>query len=366
MIELSEISDEVFAMVAQELSNGKRDEALWTKSFAVQNGDEAATKANYIRLRAEQITCNLQAKSGARPIAKEPQHQTNSAGVGSSGLAKKLFLIVMGLLVVLGIAKTAFTGKPAKDASTSVPTIVEKSVTTDPLSGSIHVDLLSGVTLDQPNNQIGLNGNITEAMATEFTRVLRELRARISPGDQVGFSINSKGGDVYAAMKIGREIRKDPNSYLGVWEGSECFSSCIFILAGADQRLRVGSIGIHRPYLSTPNGDESALKLWYSKLSSDAKTFFREMNVKESLFDDMVNIPPENIHIFRSTQEMDHYGLLQLDPVTAEKVAHAQMRRYSIASKSELYERKRKVEQECSGLQSNQHIDCLERVMRGG
>ena len=90
------------------------------------------------------------------------------------------------------------------------------------------------------------------------------------------------------------------------------------------------------------------------------------MNVKESLFDDMVNIPPENIHIFKTTQEMDQYGLLQLDPVTAEVVANAQMKRYAIASKSEFHERKRKVEQECSRLQSNQHIDCLERVMKGG
>jgi len=355
-------------MVAQELASGKRDEALWTKSFAVQNGEEAATKAHYIRLRAEQITRNLHAKSGARPTVNEPKHQTNSAGVGSSGLLKKLALAVIGFLVVLGVTKIAFTGKPANDAPTTVPAVVEKSVTIDSpkLSGPIHVDFLSGVTIDQPNNKIGLNGKITEAMATEFSRVLRELRARISPHDQVGFSINSKGGDVYAAMKIGREIRKDPNSYLGVWEGSECFSSCVFVLAGANQRLRVGSIGIHRPYLSTPSGDDQAVKVWYAKLSSDSKAYFREMNVKESLFDDMVSIPPESIHIFKTALEMDQYGLLQFDPVEAEVVANAEMQRYAIATKSEFHERKRKVVQECSRLQSNQYIDCLERVMRGG
>lgn len=52
---LSEVSDEVFALVARELATGKPDEALWTKAFALQNGNESATKAHYIRLRAEQI-----------------------------------------------------------------------------------------------------------------------------------------------------------------------------------------------------------------------------------------------------------------------------------------------------------------------
>lgn len=56
--ELSEVSDEVFALVARELATGKPDEVLWTKAFALQNGNESAAKAHYIRLRAEQIQRN--------------------------------------------------------------------------------------------------------------------------------------------------------------------------------------------------------------------------------------------------------------------------------------------------------------------
>ncbi len=56
--EMPEVSDEVFALIARELAGGKPDEALWTKAFALQNGDESATKAHYIRLRVEQITRN--------------------------------------------------------------------------------------------------------------------------------------------------------------------------------------------------------------------------------------------------------------------------------------------------------------------
>lgn len=67
--ELSEVSDEVFALVARELATGKPDEALWTKAFALQSGNESATKAHYIRLRAEQI----QRAASGRIVAESKQ-----------------------------------------------------------------------------------------------------------------------------------------------------------------------------------------------------------------------------------------------------------------------------------------------------
>jgi len=108
------------------------------------------------------------------------------------------------------------------------------------------------------------------------------------------------------------------------------------------------------------------LKRWFEKLSIDAKTYLREMNVKEALFDDMVAIPPENVRIFNSEQEMDHYGLLQLDPVTDEKITSLQMRNYGIATKSEFYERKRKLNQECDNLPTDQFASCYKKIMSGG
>lgn len=47
--------DRFFAVVAKELSVGRRDEALWTKAFALENGDGDKTKAHYIRLRVEKL-----------------------------------------------------------------------------------------------------------------------------------------------------------------------------------------------------------------------------------------------------------------------------------------------------------------------
>ncbi len=41
----------LYLIVAKELSLNRRDEGLWTKAFALENGDERATKARYIRER---------------------------------------------------------------------------------------------------------------------------------------------------------------------------------------------------------------------------------------------------------------------------------------------------------------------------
>ena len=363
MNELTEINDEIFAMVARELAGDKRDEALWTKAFAMQNGDEAATKAHYIRLRAEQIS----RRSEVEAKVKQTARSSSGEAIVKRWSFGKIILLLLGSLVVMGVVKATLFHKPAMDTPAILPAPLEKreAVAPQQATGPILVDVLSGVTLDQGENRISLHGNITELMANEFVRALREMRAQNSNA-QFMIDLDSKGGDVYAAMKIGRAIRRDPNNAVGVWQGKECFSSCIFILAGADQRLRVGAIGIHRPYLVTPTSDDAALKRWFERLSVDAKTYLREMNVKEALFDDMVAIAPESIRIFNNTQEMDHYGLLQLDPVTDEKVTSLQMRNYGIATKSEFYERKGKLNHECKNLPPDHYSSCFNRVMSGG
>lgn len=47
--------DEIFQRVAKELAANQADPGLWTKSFAMENGDDRKTKAQYIRLRVEQF-----------------------------------------------------------------------------------------------------------------------------------------------------------------------------------------------------------------------------------------------------------------------------------------------------------------------
>ena len=44
-----------YAVVAEELAAGQMDRALWLKAFAAADGDDARTRATYVRARVAQI-----------------------------------------------------------------------------------------------------------------------------------------------------------------------------------------------------------------------------------------------------------------------------------------------------------------------
>jgi len=47
--------NEIFKKIAVELETGKTDKAIWTKAFAMSDGDEKMTRVNYIKLRFESL-----------------------------------------------------------------------------------------------------------------------------------------------------------------------------------------------------------------------------------------------------------------------------------------------------------------------
>jgi hypothetical protein len=125
----------------------------------------------------------------------------------------------------------------------------------------------------------------------------------------VGYEINSQGGDVNAAIAIGRMFRKE-RAHLQVNENSVCISACVLILAGAVERPVSGAIGIHRPYLrTTPQQPLTAnqVKDAYRTMLQDIRLYLREMNVSERLADDMLATEPERVHILTKA-ELKSYG----------------------------------------------------------
>lgn len=79
-------------------------------------------------------------------------------------------------------------------------------------------------------------------------RKLFEVRRANKRVDE-GFAINSPGGDIAAAMAIGRMFREE-RAWLHV--NGVCISACVLILAGAvDRSTNFGRVGIHRPYFLT-------------------------------------------------------------------------------------------------------------------
>jgi hypothetical protein len=61
--------------------------------------------------------------------------------------------------------------------------------------------------------------------------------------------LDSLGGDVAAAIEIGRLIR-DQKMPAVIDSSAKCVSACVLVLAGATQRKIRGAVGIHRPYFA--------------------------------------------------------------------------------------------------------------------
>jgi hypothetical protein len=131
--------------------------------------------------------------------------------------------------------------------------------------------------------------------------------------------LDSEGGDVYAAMTIGRMFRKARVwAFVGPFE--KCMSSCVLLLAGAVQRSTFdgGPVGIHRPYsIDTEAVSFEELQSRTTKLGADVSAYLHEMNIPDSLYESMKLIPPENIKIL-SYSELKAFGLYDKDPVFAE------------------------------------------------
>ncbi len=78
---MSEASDdEIFLRVAKELAANQADPGLWTKAFALENGDDRKTKAHYIRLRVEQFQLQaIEAQRQALGQTARPEKSEQSA-----------------------------------------------------------------------------------------------------------------------------------------------------------------------------------------------------------------------------------------------------------------------------------------------
>ena len=86
---------------------------------------------------------------------------------------------------------------------------------------------------------IVLTGEITRSTTPQFFAALNDarivLQRKAAPTFPLLVYLNSLGGDVVEAMKIGRAIRK-ANLQTDVTSTQECSSSCVLILAAGVER----------------------------------------------------------------------------------------------------------------------------------
>lgn len=171
-------------------------------------------------------------------------------------------------------------------------------------------------------------------------------------GHRLSFSIilDSPGGDVDTALKMGRFIR-GVNAGVMVPENAVCFSSCVFLLAAGATRGVVGSVGIHRPFsIEDDITTEQGQRAKYKHIEAEVKTYLKQMNISPELYDEMVRIPPSEIRLL-TEDDLKRFGLSEDDPYIKEALVTKLAKKEGI-TKEEYYQREAKINQCVEGARA--------------
>ena len=221
--------------------------------------------------------------------------------------------------------------------------------------------------------QIQLKGNdpnlvavefFGEIQPTDFDALRRLIEPRLSFNNSFRwFYLNSNGGDVATAMKIGRYIRALEFD-TSIAPNARCLSSCVFIFAARLQKNTTkNNIGIHRPF-GTSVGSvsrEEATKN-YREMTKRIYDYFDEMNIPRSLPELMLRVPPEEMKML-TFDESVQFGLVGKDPVAQESDDSANAKFYGVTRVEYLARRKRALNM-CN-LSSSDFANCYKEILSG-
>jgi ATP-dependent protease ClpP protease subunit len=217
--------------------------------------------------------------------------------------------------------------------------------------------------LDQCSASITINGPITKADANAIRLILDGEARRTGKQIRPSVHISSEGGDVEAAMQIGRDLRRTEGTLTTDFppQGT-CYSACVLVAAGAVSRIAHG-IGIHRPYFAdATTGNLTEADLRYKKLMAGVRAYLQEMNMSDEVFQIMQSVGPDEIRQL-SVQDARRLGFAGDDPAYEEARIAAKARRYGLTS-AEYRQRQAKIDAICKNEYDQITTDFFERVQK--
>lgn len=122
--------------------------------------------------------------------------------------------------------------------------------------------------------------------------------------------LSSPGGDVLAAMRIGRFLRDSLMTSM-VDHGARCNSACVLVLLGGTTRIVLAPLGLHRPfyeheYFSGLSAPEAAEK--YREMDSLVRGYLSEMDVPNSAVERMMATKSSAIEAVSPEEFFNQFG----------------------------------------------------------
>jgi len=177
--------------------------------------------------------------------------------------------------------------------------------------------LADGTQVSAEEVQVFLQGSITPQdvySAKVMESLIKRGRQKIA-GNAVSFA--GEGGDVDAAMELGRLLRRLGVSAV-VARGDLCLSSCVFAFMGGDQRAVAGRIGIHRPYFSSARKVPER-RAFYRQLQQRLRQYIDELDFPPSLYEAVMAVPPESLRML-TAPDLKRFYLQGMSPSTEDEL----------------------------------------------
>lgn len=187
-----------------------------------------------------------------------------------------------------------------------------------PASAALEANIETGIS-GKTVATFYIKERITAADAKEISVTVKQFDAKFQNNWAIHVQLDSVGGDMYAAMDIGRILRAKEATAI-IERGAKCLSACVYVLAGAPYRIvyQNSSVGIHRPYDPSDKADTPAQqKEKQARLANDLLAYLQQMNIPTRLYEDAQYISPDRMKIL-STEQLQIYGLNANDPASDE------------------------------------------------
>jgi hypothetical protein len=213
--------------------------------------------------------------------------------------------------------------------------------------------------------EIKIEGKITAADARKVLSYDKYLQKGIAL-----VHLNSTGGDVNAAMTIGRFLRKNEAwTDIGLNRSppldGKCYSSCALIfISGVRRSMSAdGELGLHRPYRSDLPKSRPDVETEVPKMYADIKSFTMEMGITDNFYQEMINTEPTKMVVYHG----DDFTKVvpEVDPVYEEAEVSLNALRYGVTA-DEMRRRDLEAEKSCPRNQGlNELFACVEAIKFG-
>jgi hypothetical protein len=177
---------------------------------------------------------------------------------------------------------------------------------------------------------ISIHSEIKKGDSEAFT----DLTKAVANDRQIWVNLDSPGGDVVEAMRIGRLIR-ERFMFTAIMPERKCASACVFILMAGVYRLAgpTARVGIHRPkfdseYFADLTPDH-ARTIYDSMLREVQKYFLVDMSGSDEAFRLMMAIPSDQLR-WLTYDEVNRLNLLGADPAWDEYLEAQRIKEYGL------------------------------------